>query len=169
MMQGYDELQAKEKLIDWNNSNNPPLDSKELDRTFNSNWRNKETFTLDRTKNFLANLRNDIVYQEYLTKSDKEPFAIYNHLLIKINHRDKQKTLDWGEVITIKRNQIMFSNRKLAEELNLKTKEGNTKEKKVRDVVNDLVKKKRFKKDVIGIEPKKRRTILTWIHFDFTQ
>jgi hypothetical protein len=169
MMQGYDEMQAKEKLIDWNNSNNPPLDSKELDRTFKSNWRYKDTFTLGRTKNFRANLRNDIVYQEYLTKPDKEPLAIYNYLLFNLNDKDKDWIMYWGDIIKIKRNQIGLSNREVAEELNLKTKGGKNNYKKVINVVNDLVKKKRFTKDVIGIEPKKKRTILTWIHFDFTQ
>ena len=77
--------------------------------------------------------------------------------------------MNWGYETLIKRNQIMISNRSIAEKLNLKTKSGHFNEQKVRKVVNELVKRKRFEKHTIGDEPIKRRTILTWIHFDFTQ
>ena len=124
---------------------------------------------LSQTKNFRANLRNDIVFKEYLTKPDKEPLSIYNYLILNINDEDKPMELDWGETVLIKRNQIMISNRSIAKRLNLKTKGGNLNEQKVRVVVEDLICKKRFQKHIIGNEPKRRRTILTWIHFDFTQ
>ena len=169
MMEGNTQDDAMATITAWNQTNTPPLTTTELNRTVQSNWRYSETFVLSQTKNFRANLRNDIVFKEYLTKPDKEPLSIYNYLILNINDEDKPMELDWGETVLIKRNQIMISNRSIAKRLNLKTKGGNLNEQKVRVVVEDLICKKRFQKHIIGNEPQRRRTILTWIHFDFTQ
>ena len=169
MMEGCSTDVAMGILYEWNKTNYPPLEINELQRTFESNLKYADTFELSKTKNFRANLRNDIVYQEYLMKADKEPLAIYNYLILNLNDEDKSLELNWGGKIVIKRNQIMISNRSVAKKLNILTKSGNFNEQKVRLVVDDLICKKRFNKHIIGDEPKKKRTILTWIHFDFTQ
>ena len=169
IMEGCSTDVAMGILYEWNKTNYPPLEINELQRTFESNLKYADTFELSKTKNFRANLRNDIVFQEYLMKADKEPLAIYNYLILNLNDEDKSLELNWGEKIVIKRNQIMISNRSIATKLNILTKSGNVNEQKVRLVVDDLICKKRFNKHIIGDEPKKKRTILTWIHFDFTQ
>jgi hypothetical protein len=51
----------------------------------------------------------------------------------------------------------------------MKTKFENWNEQKVRTIVCDLIDKERFEKTIVGIKPKQKRTILTWIHLDFTQ
>lgn len=111
----------------------------------------------------------DNVFQEYLIKPDKEYLSIYIYLLLNLNDEDKVMKMEWGEEIPIYRNQIMISNRKLAERLNLKTRNGEWNEQKVRIFINDLINKERFVKKIVGIKPKQKRTILTWIHFNFTQ
>jgi hypothetical protein len=169
MMEGYTKENALKILIDWNCNNNPPLELTELIKLFESNWGYREDFILTKTINYRANLRNDIVYQEYMEMEDKEYLAVFDYLLLNLNDEDKIMKLDWGEEILIRRNQVMFSNRKLAIRLNMKTKFENWNEQKVRTIVCDLIDKERFEKTIVGIKPKQKRTILTWIHLDFTQ
>jgi hypothetical protein len=169
MMEGYRKEDALKILIDLNSQNTQPLELSELLKLFESNWKYRNGFDLTGTKYFRANLRMDNVFQEYLIKPDKEYLSIYIYLLLNLNDEDKVMKMEWGEEIPIYRNQIMISNRKLAERLNLKTRNGEWNEQKVRIFINDLINKERFVKKIVGIKPKQKRTILTWIHFNFTQ
>ena len=101
---------------------------------------------------------------------DKDYFAVYMYLIYNINDEDKCTMLKNGEEVLIKRNQIVATAGRIAEKLNIKTKGGNNNVHKVRKIINDLVDKQRFTKEVINKGYiTKSITILTWIHFDFTQ
>ena len=63
MMEGNTQDDAMATITAWNQTNTPPLTTTELNRTVQSNWRYSETFVLSQTKNFRANLRNDIVFK----------------------------------------------------------------------------------------------------------
>ena len=170
MMKGYYEREAHSISLNWSQKCEPPIDFGEFERTFNSIWKHSESFTLYRTKDFRANFRNDIVFQEYLKMGDKDYFAVYMYLIYNINDEDKCTMLKNGEEVLIKRNQIVATAGRIAEKLNIKTKGGNNNVHKVRKIINDLVDKQRFTKEVINKGYiTKSITILTWIHFDFTQ
>jgi hypothetical protein len=168
MMKGFKMENAKKKLVEWNNELVSPLDTSELMKLFKSNWRYGIDFKLFQTKQFRANLRGDIIFQDYLRREDKDFLAVYVYLLLNLNDVDKEFEFSWGETIIIKQDQIMIGYKTLAEKLNLKSKNRTVNKSKVRTVVNDLVEKGRFVKEVIGFIPIQKRIILTWDHFSFT-
>ena len=169
MMKGFKMKNAKKKLVEWNKELVSPLDTSELMKLFKSNWSYGIDFKLFQTKQFRANLREDIIFQDYLRREDKDFLAVYVYLLLNLNDEDKEFEFSWGETIIIKQDQIMIGYKTLAEKLNLKSKNRTVNKSKVRTVVNDLVEKGRFIKEVIGIIPIQKRIILTWNHFSFTQ
>ena len=169
MMKGFKMDNAKKKLVEWNKELVSPLDTSELMKLFKSNWSYGIDFKLFQTKQFRANLREDIIFQDYLRREDKDYLAVYVYLLLNLNDEDKEFEFSWGESIIIKQDQIMIGYKTLAEKLNLKSKYDKVNKSKVRTVVNDLVEKGRFIKEVIGIIPIQKRIILTWNHFSFTQ